>query len=56
MSEPGNKTGATKPDPMKPRDSATLIIVDTTAGEPKVLMGKRHMNHRPVSVDARTQC
>lgn len=29
---------------MKPRDSSTLIIVDRTAGEPRVLMGKRRMD------------
>lgn len=26
---------------LKPRDAATLIIVDSTSGEPRVLMGKR---------------
>ena len=25
----------------KPRDSSTLIIVDTTSGEPRVLMGQK---------------
>ena len=28
----------------KPRDSATLIIVDTTDGEPRILMGKRRLD------------
>ncbi len=28
----------------KPRDSATLIIVDTTDGEPRILMGKRGLD------------
>lgn len=28
----------------KPRDSSTLIIVDTSSGEPRVLMGKRRMD------------
>ena len=35
---------AGKPDPTRPRDSATLIIVDTTSGEARVLMGKRRMD------------
>ena len=29
---------------LKPRDAATLIILDRTAGEPRVLMGKRRMD------------
>ena len=28
----------------KPRDSATLIIVDTTRGDPRILMGKRRLD------------
>ena len=28
----------------KPRDSSTLIIVDTSSGEPRILMGKRRMD------------
>lgn len=28
----------------KPRDSSTLIIVDTTSGEPRILMGKRRLD------------
>lgn len=28
----------------KPRDAATLIIIDSTTGEPRVLMGRRHSN------------
>ena len=35
---------AAAPDPTRPRDSSTLIIVDTTGGEPRVLMGKRRMD------------
>lgn len=31
--------------PLRPRDAATLILLDTSAGEPRVLMGRRHMNH-----------
>ena len=29
---------------LKPRDAATLIVLDRTAGEPRVLMGKRRMD------------
>ena len=28
---------------LRPRDAATLIIIDRTSGEPRVLMGKRRM-------------
>ena len=35
---------AAKQDQTRPRDSATLIIVDTTAGEPRILMGKRGLD------------
>ena len=37
----GAPQDAAKQEAIRPRDSSTLIIVDTTAGEPKVLMGKR---------------
>jgi 8-oxo-dGTP pyrophosphatase MutT (NUDIX family) len=30
----------------RPRDAATLIIVDDSGGQPKVLMGKRHHTHK----------
>jgi 8-oxo-dGTP pyrophosphatase MutT (NUDIX family) len=30
----------------RPRDAATLILVDRTEREPKVLMGKRHPGHK----------
>ncbi|MGE3711727.1 MAG: NUDIX hydrolase [Hyphomicrobiaceae bacterium] len=33
-----------KQQPVRPRDSSTLIIVDTASGEPRVLMGKRRMD------------
>lgn len=36
--------GADKNVAQKPRDSATLIIVDATRDEPRVLMGKRRMD------------
>jgi 8-oxo-dGTP pyrophosphatase MutT (NUDIX family) len=31
---------------LRPRDAATLIIVDRSDGEAKVLMGKRHRGHK----------
>jgi 8-oxo-dGTP pyrophosphatase MutT (NUDIX family) len=31
---------------LKPRDSATLILIDRTAPVPKVLLGRRHLRHR----------
>jgi 8-oxo-dGTP pyrophosphatase MutT (NUDIX family) len=31
---------------VKPRDSATLILIDRAAGAPKVLLGRRHERHR----------
>lgn len=45
MSDAGSAAqGADKTAAPKPRDSSTLIIVDTTSGEPRVLMGKRRMD------------
>jgi 8-oxo-dGTP pyrophosphatase MutT (NUDIX family) len=32
------------PAPLKPRDAATLILVDRAAGMPRVLLGKRRMD------------
>jgi 8-oxo-dGTP pyrophosphatase MutT (NUDIX family) len=29
----------------KPRDAATLVLVDRSAGEPRVLLGRRHERH-----------
>jgi 8-oxo-dGTP pyrophosphatase MutT (NUDIX family) len=34
----------TYPD-SQPRDAASLILIDRSGGEPKVLLGKRHSNH-----------
>jgi len=31
---------------LKPRDSATLILIDRSDGVPKVLLGRRHERHR----------
>ena len=46
MSEPAGGTPATAAaaEKQRPRDSSTLIIVDTTSGEARVLMGKRRMD------------
>ncbi|SDO65521.1 8-oxo-dGTP pyrophosphatase MutT, NUDIX family [Filomicrobium insigne] len=32
------------PSSMRPRDAATLIVVDHTASQPRILMGRRHPN------------
>src|SRR5215470_12807649 len=31
---------------VRPKDAATLILVDRTGAVPKVLLGKRHMRHK----------
>src|SRR5438270_14019817 len=31
--------------PLKPRDAATLVVVDRGGPQPKVLMGRRHQAH-----------
>lgn len=31
--------------PLRPRDAATLILIDRSAGQPRVLLGRRHRNH-----------
>jgi 8-oxo-dGTP pyrophosphatase MutT (NUDIX family) len=31
---------------VRPKDAATLILVDRTAPKPKVLLGRRHQNHK----------
>ena len=43
MSDPSTTASAADKQ-QRPRDSSTLIIVDRTAGEPRVLMGKRRMD------------
>jgi len=35
------RTAAKPPKALRPRDAATLIIVDTVGGEPRVLLGRR---------------
>ena len=37
---------AAKPHALRPRNAATLILVDRTAGKTRVLMGKRHAGHK----------
>jgi 8-oxo-dGTP pyrophosphatase MutT (NUDIX family) len=39
-------TSAEKPRALRPRDAATLIIVDRAHGKARVLMGKRHEGHK----------
>ncbi|MBV9078375.1 MAG: NUDIX domain-containing protein [Methylobacteriaceae bacterium] len=41
----GAKRERTTPN-QRPRDAATLILIDRTGREPKVLMGKRHPGHK----------
>jgi 8-oxo-dGTP pyrophosphatase MutT (NUDIX family) len=43
--EPTAKT-AEKPKALRPRDAATLIIVERARGKTRVLMGKRHEGHK----------
>ncbi|MGE3998189.1 MAG: NUDIX hydrolase, partial [Variibacter sp.] len=31
---------------VRPRDAATLIVLDRTGAEPKVMMGRRHDRHK----------
>ena len=33
------------PGPLRPRDAATLILLDRAKGDVRVLMGRRHMRH-----------
>lgn len=40
-----NKDFALGTGPKRPRDAATLILLDRSGGEMRVLMGKRHMKH-----------
>lgn len=40
-----NKDFALGKGPKRPRDAATLILLDRAAGEFRVLMGRRHMRH-----------
>src|SRR5690242_12779091 len=33
------------PGPLRPRDAGTLILIDRSGGQFRVLMGRRHMRH-----------
>jgi len=44
MSSVTSPIAAVKPSTQRPRDAATLIIVDRAGREPRVLMGKRRMD------------
>lgn len=44
QSQDGTSKAALKKKALRPRDAATLIIVDTSSGEPKVLLGRRRMD------------
>ena len=44
MSETDTAVSLRKPGPQRPRDAATLIIVDRAGGEPRLLMGKRALS------------
>ena len=39
------KDRALGPGPLRPRDAATLILIDSKGGKFHVLMGRRHMRH-----------
>ena len=39
-----NPGGDKQQQAMKPRDSSTLIIVDASSGDPRILMGKRRLD------------
>ena len=39
------EAGALGPGPLRPRDAATLILLDRKGGDVRVLMGRRHMRH-----------
>ena len=42
MSAATQATPSASPKPARPRDAASLVLVDESGPEPKVLMGKRH--------------
>ncbi len=44
MSASESDAGETKPQRLRPRDAATLIIVDRSGREPRLLMGRRRMD------------
>jgi 8-oxo-dGTP pyrophosphatase MutT (NUDIX family) len=44
VQEPGAARAAPKARALRPRDAATLIIVDQSSGEPRVLLGRRRLD------------
>ncbi len=40
-----SKDFALGPGPLRPKDAATLILIDRAGSEPRVLMGRRHQRH-----------
>jgi 8-oxo-dGTP pyrophosphatase MutT (NUDIX family) len=44
VKEPQAPNSRAKPRALRPRDAATLIIVDSSAGEPRVLLGRRRLD------------
>jgi 8-oxo-dGTP pyrophosphatase MutT (NUDIX family) len=42
---PARRGGGASPRPVRPRDAATLILIDRTGPNPRVLMGRRHGGH-----------
>src|SRR5271169_6156543 len=47
LSEPTSPAEpAEKPRALRPRDAATLIIIERARGKTRVLMGKRHAGHK----------
>ena len=41
VEQPQAPSTGPKPRALRPRDAATLIIVDSSSGEPRVLLGRR---------------
>jgi 8-oxo-dGTP pyrophosphatase MutT (NUDIX family) len=46
VSQSPPKSSAAKPAAQRPRDAATLILVERTGAKTRVLMGKRHAGHK----------
>ena len=45
VAQPANEASAVKRRSLRPRDAATLIVLDRSASPPRVLIGKRHAAH-----------
>ncbi|HYA74894.1 MAG TPA: NUDIX hydrolase, partial [Roseiarcus sp.] len=46
MSPSAPRSAAAKPTAQRPRDAATLILVERAGAKTRVLMGKRHPGHK----------